>query len=129
MAKKVLIIDDDPEFTTSTSDILENLDFDVITASEGAQGVEKARHEKPDLILLDVMMEDGSAGLESARILRDEQETSSIPIIILTGIRRADQLLESYAPGETWPNVKAALEKPVAPDFFVKTIQKVTGTI
>lgn len=126
MALKVLIIDDDPDFTLATEAVLEVHGCQVSSASKGAEGFEKARKEGPDLILLDVMLEDASAGLEIVRKLRDDQGTSQIPVIILTGVKRADQLLSRYAPGEKWPNVKAALEKPVDPEFLIKTVRKAT---
>ena len=75
---------------------------------------------------VDVMIENAGAGLDTAKKLRDDQGTSQIPVIILTGVRRADQLLSSYAPGEKWPNVKNALEKPVEPEFLIKTVKKAT---
>jgi CheY-like chemotaxis protein len=125
MAVTILIVDDDLEFTASTRDILEAQGYQVISAPKGSEGFARATKEKPDLILLDVMIEDAGAGLDTARKLRDEKRTSKIPVVLLTGIRRADQLLASYAPGEPWPNVKAALEKPVDPEFFIKTIKEV----
>ena len=127
MAEKVLIIDDDPEFTASTSDVLEGGDFQVISSPEGASGFEKAKTENPAIILLDVMIEDAGAGLDVVRKLRDDETTAGIPVIMMTGIRRADQLLSSYAPGEAWPNIKATLEKPVEPEFLIKTVRKALG--
>ncbi len=127
MAERVLIIDDDPEFTASTSDVLEGGDFQVTSSLEGASGFEKAKSEHPDIILLDVMIEDAGTGLDVARKLRDDEATSGIPVIMMTGIRRADQLLSSYAPGEGWPNIKATLEKPVEPEFLIKTVRKALG--
>jgi CheY-like chemotaxis protein len=121
---KALIIDDDPEFTTSTMDVLEAQDYDVISSLKGAEGFEKACRELPDVILLDVMIEDAGAGLDTAKKLRDTPDTRQIPVVMLTGIRRADTLLSSYAPGEAWPNVKATLEKPVEPDLLIKTLHK-----
>ena len=124
MPKKILIVDDDPDFRDSTRSVLEAQEYLVISAPKGEEGFEKARDEAPDAILLDVMIENDSAGLETAKNLRDDPSLSKIPVILLTGIRGADQLLESYRPGENWPNVKAALEKPVDPGFLIKTIEK-----
>ncbi|MBN1277807.1 MAG: response regulator [Deltaproteobacteria bacterium] len=127
MGKKILIIDDDPDFTDSTRGVLESQGYSVISAPKGAEGFVKAKNESPDGILLDVMIENDSAGLETAKKLRDDPSVSKIPVIILTGIRGADQLLASYGPGETWPNVKDALEKPVDPELLLKLLEKVTG--
>ncbi|GAK56951.1 response regulator receiver protein [Candidatus Vecturithrix granuli] len=127
MATTVLIIDDDPDFIASTSEILEAQEYQVISSPSGTEGFEKAKQIKPDVILLDVMMEDAGTGLDIAKKLRDDQDTADIPVLIMTGIRRANQLLSSYAPGEEWPNVKSALEKPVAPELLFKTLKKAIG--
>ena len=124
MAKRILIVDDDPDFRISTTQVLEGEGYEVITTSIGSEGFEKAKTEKPDAILLDVMIEDSSAGLDTAKKLRDNAGTSGIPVILLTGIRRADQLLSSYAPGEKWPNIKAALEKPVEPGLLLNKLKE-----
>jgi len=58
MAKKILIVDDDPDMVEATSMILKSKHYDVITAYGGVEGLEKAKAEKPDLIVLDVMMPD-----------------------------------------------------------------------
>lgn len=127
--KKVLLVDDDPDITLATQIVLEAHDYQMIAAPNGAAGFEKARQEKPDVILLDVMIEDAGTGLDIARKLRDDQVTAHIPVILMTSIRRADQLLSSYAPDEPWPNVKGALEKPVEPEVLIKTIKKATKDV
>ena len=124
MPKTILIVDDDPDFRDSTRSVLEAQEYLVISAPKGEEGFEKAGNEAPDAILLDVMIENDSAGLETAKNLRDDPSLSKIPVILLTGIRGADQLLASYRPGENWPNVKAALEKPVDPGLLIETIEK-----
>jgi len=124
MAKKILIVDDDPDFRISTTTILEWEGYEVNATSSGLEGFEKAKTEKPDAILLDVMIENSGAGLDTAKKLRDNSDTAGIPVILLTGIHRADQLLSSYAPGEKWPNIKAALEKPVEPGLLLKKIKE-----
>lgn len=124
MAKRILIVDDDPDFRMSTTQILEKEAFEVSATPRGSEGFEKAKTEKPDAVLLDVMIENSSAGLDTARKLRDNADTVGIPVILLTGIRRADQLLSSYAPGEKWPNIKEALEKPVEPGVLIAKIKE-----
>jgi twitching motility two-component system response regulator PilH len=124
MAKRILIVDDDPDFRVSTTQILEKEGFEVSATPRGSEGFEKAKTEKPDAILLDVMIENSSAGLDTARKLRDNADTVGIPVILLTGIRRADQLLSSYAPGEKWPNIKEALEKPVEPGVLIAKLKE-----
>ncbi|HPP12820.1 MAG TPA: response regulator, partial [bacterium] len=56
MARKILVVDDDPDFVEGTVSVLQAEGFNAISASNGAEGFARARQEKPDLILLDVMM-------------------------------------------------------------------------
>ena len=125
MKKKILIIDDDPGFTASTRDLLEVEDYIVINLSGVSGGLEKIKEVKPDAILLDVMMESADSGLSTAKKLRDDSETSSIPIILITGISKAEYLLSSYAPNEAWPNVKTSFEKPVDPGALIKKLKEI----
>ncbi len=80
--KKVLVIDDNLSFRELIEYTLEDSGFQVVSACNGKEGIEKAVSEKPDLILLDVMMPDVS-GIEVIRTLNSE--VLKIPIIILTG--------------------------------------------
>ena len=125
MGKKILIIDDDPQFTASTRDLLEAEDYIVVNYPGVSGGLEKIKEVNPDVILLDVMMESADSGLSMAKQLRDDAETSSIPVILITGIHKAELLLTSYAPNEEWPNVKTSFEKPVDPGALIKKLQEI----
>lgn len=83
MAKKILIVDDEPDFITMVRMRLEANGYEVIDAPDGEAGFKKAKQEKPDLILLDIMMpkKDGYTVL---RELKAEDATKSIPVIVLT---------------------------------------------
>ena len=122
MAKKVLMIDDDPEFVEAISNLLDAKGYDVHTASNGKEGVEKAKAEDPDIILLDVMMTTKNEGFSVARELHDNETLKSIPIIIMTGIRREMNLPFGFEPDETWLPVKRVLEKPVKPEVLLAAI-------
>jgi len=122
MAKKVLMIDDDPEFVEAISNLLDAKGYDVHTASNGKEGVAKAKAENPDIILLDVMMTTKNEGFSVARELHDNETLKSIPIIIMTGIRREMNLPFGFEPDETWLPVKRVLEKPVKPEVLLAAI-------
>lgn len=122
MAKKVLMIDDDPEFVEAISNLLDAKGYDVHTASNGKEGVEKAKAQNPDIILLDVMMTTKNEGFNVARELHDDQTLKDIPIIIMTGIRREMNLPFGFEPDETWLPVKKVLEKPVKPQVLLAAI-------
>lgn len=125
MERKALIVDDNPEFAASVAELLKGEGYEVATAEDGAKGFEAARTSKPDLVLMDVMMEDCGAGLDTVRKLREDEATKEIPVIIVTGIRKPELLLTSYAPGEAFPNVKNVFEKPVEPATLMAALAKV----
>jgi CheY-like chemotaxis protein len=122
MAKKVLVVDNDPEFVDAIVSVLESNGYATDSATDGEEGFEKAKSSKPDLVLLDVMMKHVSEGLDVAMKLRDDPATAKIPVVLLTGIRKPDFLATSYRPGEEWPNLKATLEKPVKPTELLAAI-------
>jgi len=122
MSKKVLIIDDDDELVESIQILLESKGFAVISANSGATGLETAKKENPDLILLDVMMTHDSDGLDIALKLKEEKTTETIPVIMQTGIRKPDYLLEGYGLNEKCPNIKGVYEKPLKPDTLLKIV-------
>ena len=122
MANKVLMIDDDPEFVDAISDLLDAKGYEVHTALNGRKGIEKARAEDPDIILLDVMMATKHEGFDIARELHGDQTLQATPIIILTGIRQDMSLPFGFEPDETWLPVKKVLEKPVKPEVLLAAI-------
>ena len=124
MAQKVLMIDDDPEFVEAISNLLDAKGYDVHTASDGKEGVEKVRAENPDLILLDVMMTTKSEGFNVARELHEDPRVKDIPIIIMTGIRREMNLPFGFEPDETWLPVKRVIEKPVKPEVLLAAVSE-----
>lgn len=81
--KKILIIDDEPEMVELMKIRLEANKFDVITASEGSEGLEKLRKEKPDLVLLDIMMPNMD-GYLFAREVKKDPAIAGVPIIVVT---------------------------------------------
>ncbi len=96
--KKILIIDDYPDNVFLLQDRLEREGFEVIKAYHGETGIQKAVEEKPDLILLDIMMPDIS-GFDVCKILTTNQETKLIPIILLTALTEADSLKQGLLAG------------------------------
>ncbi|MFQ3585158.1 MAG: response regulator [Cyanobacteriota bacterium] len=91
-SKRVLLIDDEPDIVRMTQITLMALvDWQVLVAYTGSDGIRTAKDEQPDAILLDVMMP-GMDGLETLRQLQQAPETQSIPVILLTAkVRNSDQ--------------------------------------
>ncbi|MCK4245107.1 MAG: response regulator [Candidatus Omnitrophica bacterium] len=89
MSKKILVIDDDPDIREMIKSRLKANGYTVIVASDGSEGLEMAKREHPDLILLNVMMPKLS-GVTAAIRLKETKETESIPIILITGISESE---------------------------------------
>jgi len=83
MKGRILVVDDEVAIVRVLRDRLEMEGFEVLVAYDGAEGVEVARRERPDLIILDIIMPHMD-GLTAARILREDPETAHIPIVMLT---------------------------------------------
>ena len=81
--KKILVIDDSPTERHVLVEILNNGGYDIITAESGEEGIEKARAEQPDLILMDVVMP-GLNGYQATRTLTRDESTKHIPVIVCT---------------------------------------------
>jgi CheY-like chemotaxis protein len=122
MAKKVLVIDDDNDFVESILNLLEARGYAVASASNGKEGVQKAKSEKPDLVLLDVMMTTKDEGFNVARELHGIEGLSKTPVIMVTGVRKEMNLPFGFEPDETWLPVKQILEKPVKPEVLLNAV-------
>ena len=95
---KILIVDDVVSNVLLLKILLSNEKFQVCTASNGNMCIEQAKKEKPDLILLDVMMPDIS-GFDAAVILKKDPETMDIPIIFLTALNNPNDLVHGFQVG------------------------------
>ena len=114
---KVLVVDDNVTFL-QLAEMALAADHNVITAPDGAEGMEKALKMKPDVILMDVMMPRVS-GLEMLRMLLAEEETRGIPVIIMTA-SHFDPSTEQVFKQEG--NVKGFLQKPCPVDLLKESI-------
>ncbi|PIU84173.1 MAG: hypothetical protein COS68_00150 [Elusimicrobia bacterium CG06_land_8_20_14_3_00_38_11] len=85
MNKKILIVDDEPAILRILGDVLTDEGYNVIAATDGETGIEKAKEFNPVLIILDVMLP-GINGFEVCKLLKENEQTKKISIIILTGI-------------------------------------------
>jgi len=122
MPKKILLIDDDPDLVKAVSMILESKNYEVAAAYGGIEGLEKAKTENPDLIVLDVMMPDKD-GYVVCKELKANPQLSKIPVLLLTAVvshisttRYTQQMgLETEADDY--------IDKPVEPDVLVERIE------
>jgi CheY-like chemotaxis protein len=121
---KILIIDDDEPFVESNRDLLEAYDFSVLSASNGPEGLRKARESKPDLIILDIMMQTDTEGLDVARRIRDIPDLKNVPVLMVTGVMRAMDIPLKLAADPDWLPVSHILEKPIDPPMLVREIKR-----
>lgn len=118
MAKKVLIVDDSPSDLANIKSILGDAGCMVVSATSGREAIEKARHEKPNIIFLDIVMADMD-GYEACRTLAAEPSTKDIPVIFVTSKgQKADK---------AWGQMQGAkghVVKPYAADDIIDQLKK-----
>jgi len=122
---KILIVDDDPDLTKALKATLESKNYIVITASNSEEGMEKINTDKPDLLVLDVMMATSEDGFEMARELKNNPQFKKMPILILTAIKgRTGIDFKSSAGDRDWLPVEGFLDKPVEPQVLLAEIKR-----
>ena len=121
--KRLLIIDDDPDFVEGIRAILEGADFEVNVTYNPKDGFAALQSDPPDLLLLDIMMGRGAEGVMLARKIRKDPELRETPILIITGMREQIAFLfpgEPVHPG--FVPVDELVEKPVEPEFLLERV-------
>jgi len=117
--KTILLVDDDDVFREAVSIILETR-YKVQIAKNGTEALLKIEEQIPDLVILDVMMDRLTEGFDVAQKLRASDDTSSIPIIMLTGVDQVYNVRMEV--GRVSVPCDRYLEKPVDPSDLLKTV-------
>jgi two-component system, OmpR family, phosphate regulon response regulator PhoB len=130
MNKKVLVIDDDPDVRLFNTTVVEQNGYLPVTAQDGEEGLKLIKEEKPDLIILDVMMPKQS-GLRLYSELKTTRSFKKIPVIIMSGIAkktflRSQKALTEFG-GAKVPEPEIYLEKPVEADDLGQVIKDILG--
>lgn len=122
MGKKILIVDDDPDLVDAVTAILRSKGYEVIPAYDGEEGLTKTRKERPDLIVLDVMMP-GKDGYVVCKELKADPSLSSIPVLLLTAV--ASHIPTTRYTQQMGMETEADdyLDKPVEPEVLVQRIE------
>ena len=125
---KILVIDDDPDFNDAVTTILESALYDVVTAANPDQGKEKIFSEKPDLILLDIMMNslfDGFSLCHAIKTSDEYKDFNKTPIIFVSAVKEITGSrfqFKGYEQGMVGPD--DYIDKPVKPDDLLARIDK-----
>lgn len=124
--KTILVVDDEPDIRIYLKTLLEDEGFNVMTAADGDEALQRIKEKKPDFISLDLVMPRKS-GIKLYYELRRNKEWSKIPVVIVTAHAR-DEIgkkdLKELFDGKVISGPKVYLEKPVKPQDFVNLIKK-----
>jgi two-component system alkaline phosphatase synthesis response regulator PhoP len=119
----ILVVDDEPQIVELVSDYLKQAGFRVLTARDGQTALTMARHERPDLIVLDLMLPGGMDGLDVCRSVRQDAVLGNVPIIMLTArseetdrligleLGADDYVTKPFSPREVVARVRAVLRR------------------
>jgi twitching motility two-component system response regulator PilH len=130
MGKKVLVVDDDPDVRLFSITVLEEHGYIPLEAANGEEGLKMIKENKPDLIILDILMPRQS-GIRLYRELKTSKSLKNIHVVILSGIAkktfmRSQKALTEFG-GEEVPEPEVYLEKPVEPEKLAEVIKKFLG--
>lgn len=126
---KILIIDDDPDIVTAVRLTLESVGHEVVEAGSGKEGIARIKTDRPDLIILDVMMETQTEGFQVALKLHSPDPGSefavfkNIPILMFTAIHSTTPL--RFEPDGDYLPVEAFIDKPVKPDLLIGKVDSI----
>jgi len=120
---KILLVDDDPDFVEATKAVLESRPYEIITALSGEEGLQKARAEKPDLVLLDIIMP-GVDGFQVCQQLKKDPQLAKIPVIMITSF--SERYMETSLAVSQGLSLEAEdfIDKPVAPTELLIQVDK-----
>ena len=124
---KVLVIDDDADLRAAVRSMLESKGYAVAEAESGKEGLRKVAEEKPDLILLDVMMECDSEGYGVTYAIKhraDYEPYRGIPVIMMSAIQESPDELFAMSPESEMIRPDRYLTKPVNMDLLLEVVEK-----
>ncbi len=130
MSKKVLVVDDDPDVRLFNVTVVEENGYTPIEARDGEEGLKLVKSERPDLVILDVLMPRQS-GIRLYRELKTDKALRHVQVILLSGIAkktflRSQKALTEFG-GESIPEPEIYLEKPVEPEELSAAINQFLG--
>jgi CheY-like chemotaxis protein len=125
--KRILVVDDEPDVRNFLAACLEDAGFDVETASDGIDALEKVKARVPDLMTLDMVMPRKS-GIQMMRDLREREEWSSIPVIVITAHAHDEfgsEDIKEFSAFAIRHRPRYTMEKPITPEKLVKAVGEI----
>lgn len=119
---KILVVDDDPDFVLICRMILEAEGYQVLEAANGTQALEGIRQEKPDLVLLDVMMSTTLEGVDVNKEMKADPKLKDVPVVMISSIGTSEYASE-FPDDERIP-IDAWISKPLQPEVLLKTVRR-----
>ncbi len=119
---KILIVDDDPDFVEVTRLVLERAGHQVLEAASGDEGFTRAKQEKPDLMILDVIMDTVLDGVSTSQRIHDDPELRELPIIMVTSIANTDYA--ELFPTDEYIHIDAFMSKPITPAALLRQVDR-----
>lgn len=123
---KILVVDDDPDFVESTRMILESNGYEVSSAANSEQGLKKLAEEKPDLVILDVIMSTVLDGLSMSQRMSEDLAFKDVPILMVTSIANTDYA--ALFPTDEYINISAFLTKPLSSAQLLSQIKRLIAS-
>lgn len=119
---RILVVDDDPDFVLVVRAILEAEGYQVSEASDGMTALAMMREERPDVVLLDVMMSTTLEGVDVSREMEKDPQLKDVPIIMVSSIATSEYAAE-FPDDERIP-IAAWISKPIQPAVLLKTLRR-----
>lgn len=120
---KILIIDDDIDFVNATKMILETKSYEILAAYDKDAGMKIIESERPDLIILDVMMKRLSDGFKLSYQLKHDPRYKNIPVIIVTAVTQETGLRFSPKTDGEYLEAEDLIHKPIKPDELLNKVE------
>ncbi|MGC9396656.1 MAG: response regulator [Anaerolineae bacterium] len=120
--KTILIVDDDPDIVLAYRLVLESAGYTVEEAASGKEGLAKMRENKPDLVLMDVMMTNPLDGYYTTQQISDDPQLRAVPILMISSITTS-QYAAAF-PTDQYLDIREFISKPVEPEALLEKVKQ-----
>lgn len=118
--KRILIVDDDPDFVEATRIVLESAGYEVMSAADGDEGLRAVKEQQPDLVVLDVIMKTVLDGLHMSQEMANDPDQVNTPILMVTSIANSDYA--ALFPTDDYIHIDDFVSKPISPDDLLRRV-------